>query len=170
MVTIGIVCLLASTTFCGFYMAHLFEKRYAELRAFQHGLKLFETELTYGHTPLYEAFQIISKQVEAPIGKVFYAFSQKLQEKDVQVEKAWKEVLREKSDHLALSKKDYTLLSRFAEGLGKHDLYTEQKHLENFSIHLQMQCDMAKEKIENESKMVRSLGVLIGLLLVIIFV
>lgn len=170
MATIGIVCLIASTTFCGFYVAQLFEKRYAQLRSFQHGTQLFETELTYGHTPLYEALQIISRQVEAPIGLLFDSFSKKLQAKDIQVEEVWKEVLQEYAPYLALSQADCILLSRFAEGLGKHDLYTEQKHLENFSIHLQMQCDKAKEKFEKESKMVRSLGVLIGLLLVIIFV
>lgn len=170
MVTFGIVCLVASTSFCGFYLASLLAKRYQQLLTFQYAIQLFETELTFGHTPLHEALGLIAEQIEEPLSKLFQGFSEGLLDKEVEVEQVWGRILAEHRAYLAFHQSDYAVLTRFAEGLGKHDLYTEKQQLENFRIHLQMLCERAKEKVEKESKMTRSLGVLIGLLLVIILV
>ena len=170
MMTLGIVSLIFGAAFCGFYMAHLYEKRYKQLADFLHGIQIFETELMYGHTPLHEAFQIVSEQTDPAVSKLFADFSEKLQDKEVQVESAWRTIHETHEPYMAFSKADCAVLYRLAEGLGKHDLLTEQKQLQNFMLHLQMQCEKAKEKVEKESKMVRSLGVLIGLLFVIILV
>lgn len=170
MVTAGIICLVGSTSFCGFYLARLLEKRYQQLLVFQYAVQLFETELTFSHTPLPEALRLVAAQSEKPIAILFQQFSEMLFNPDIEVEQAWRQVLNENRAYLALHTSDYAVLTRFAEGLGKHDLYTEKKQLENFQIHLQMQCEKAKEKMEKENRMTRSLGVLIGLLLVIILV
>lgn len=170
MVTIGILCIVASTSFCGFYLSSLLEKRYQQLLVLQYAIQLFETELTFGQTPLGEALQVVSGQVEQPISGLFQQFSEALLSKNIEVEKEWQKVLVRNYAYLALNPSDYALLTRFAEGLGKHDLYTEKKQLENFQTHLCMQCEKAKEKMEKESKMIKSLGVLIGLLLVVILV
>ncbi|WP_078379772.1 stage III sporulation protein SpoIIIAB [Sutcliffiella halmapala] len=165
---LGAVFIIVSTSWAGFEAARHLTERPRQLRLLKVALQSLEAEIMYGHTPLAEATKNIAKQMDKPLTWFFEAFSHKLDKANLNVKQAWQESLDEVWQSTAFKKAELEIMKQFGETLGQHDRHTQQKHILLAMTHLEREELEARDKQIRYEKMVKSLGVLSGLLLIIL--
>lgn len=165
---IGAVFIILSTSWAGFEAARHLTERPRQLRQLKVALQSLEAEIMYGHTPLAEATRNIAKQMEKPLTWFFETFSNKLEQANLHAKEAWQQSLDEVWNSTAFKKAELEIMKQFGDTLGQHDRHTQQKHIHLAMTHLEREELEARDKQIRYEKMVKSLGVLSGLLLIIL--
>ncbi|CAM4123481.1 stage III sporulation protein AB [Bacillus manliponensis] len=165
---VGAVLIVAVTTFFGFSYAKKYSERPRQLRLLKAALQSLEAEIMYGHTPLSEAASRLEKQMPKPLNWLFYSFYERLEAGEQTVREAWIDSLEENRKVMAFQDAEYEILQQFGETLGQHDRESQQKHIRLCITHLEREEGEAKELQLQYEKMIKSLGVLAGLLIVIL--
>lgn len=166
----GAILIIAAATWAGFEGAKYVAERPKQLRQLKVALQSLEAEIMFGHTPLHEASQRLARQLSKPLSELFAKFSKKLSETETTVREAWEESLNAVWKKTALKKGEYEIMRQFGETLGRHDRYSQQKHIQLALAHLAHEEQDAYEKQSKYEKMFKSLGFLSGLLIVILFI
>ncbi|EMA6341540.1 stage III sporulation protein SpoIIIAB [Bacillus cytotoxicus] len=164
----GAVLIVAVTTFLGFSHAKRYSERPRQLRLLKAALQSLEAEIMYGHTPLSEAAERLVKQMPKPLNWIFQSFSKRLDNGEQTVREAWLDSLKENWALTSLKQAEYEILQQFGETLGQHDRESQQKHIRLCITHLEREEGEAKALQQQYEKMMKSLGVLAGLLIVIL--
>lgn len=167
---IGAVFIIVATTWTGFEAARRFSERPRQLRALRSALQSLEAEIMYGHTPLHEAARRLSAQLSKPLSLFFDGFARKLTDTETTVHEAWETSLREIWKLTALKQGEFEIMKQFGETLGRHDRFSQQKHIMLTLTHLEREEADAIQSQAKYEKMVKSLGFLSGVLLIIIFI
>lgn len=164
----GAFLIIIATTWAGFEAAKHLSQRTRQLRQLKVALQSLEAEIMYGHTSLIVAAQNISKQIPKPLSWFFEQFAQKLVKGHTSVKGAWEESLLEVWRFTAFKQGEFEVLKQFGETLGQHDRVSQQKHIKLTLSHLEREEADAIDRQNRYERMVKSLGVLAGLLLVIL--
>ncbi|WP_226526515.1 stage III sporulation protein SpoIIIAB [Metabacillus niabensis] len=164
----GAFLIIIATTWAGFEAAKHLNQRTRQLRQLKVALQSLEAEIMYGHTSLIVAAQNISKQLPKPLSGFFEQFAEKLIKGHTSVKGAWEESLKEIWRLTAFKQGEYEVLKQFGETLGQHDRVSQQKHIRLALTHLEREEADAIDRQNRYERMVKSLGVLTGLLLVIL--
>lgn len=165
---IGALIIIGATTWAGFEASSRLSGRSRQLRSFKDALRLLDAEIMFAHSPLKEAAKKISKSLPFPASQFYYSFANKLSIKETDVKSAWKESLDEVWNFTDLKENEYEVLLQFGEHLGKSDKYTQQKHILAAVAHLEREEKDALDKQQQYEKIMRSVGVLSGLLFIIL--
>ncbi|WP_340085083.1 stage III sporulation protein SpoIIIAB [Siminovitchia sp. FSL H7-0308] len=165
---IGAVLIICATTWVGIESSNHFIRRTKQLRMVRESLQALDAEIMYNHTPLLEASRKLGAQLPHPIGTFFTTFSDQLKEPEVMVKNAWRESLDKIWEQTDLKQSEYEILVQFGENLGKHDRFTQQKHILLTLTHLEREESDAREKQKQYEKLMKSLGFLSGLLFIIL--
>lgn len=165
---IGAIFIVVATTFIGFEAARNLSERPKQLRALKFALQSLEAEIMYGHTPLHEAARRLAAQMAKPLSTFFESFAGKLTNSETTVKEAWESSLKEIWKSTALKQGEYEIMRQFGETLGRHDRFSQQKHIMLTLSHLEREEAEAVQAQAKYEKMVKSLGFLSGLLLIIL--
>ena len=165
---IGAAFIIVATTWTGFEASRHLTERPRQLRMLKSALQSLEAEIMYGHTPLHEAARRLSTQMSKPLSWFFEGFASKLTGSDTTVKIAWEESLNEIWKLTAFRQGEYEIMKQFGETLGRHDRHSQQKQIMLALSHLEREEADAVERQAKYEKMVKSLGILSGLLLVIL--
>ncbi|HEY2422393.1 MAG TPA: stage III sporulation protein SpoIIIAB [Neobacillus sp.] len=165
---VGAIFIIVATTWTGFEAARHLSERPRQLRALKSALQSLEAEIMYGHTPLHEAARRLSAQLPVPISTFFDAFAKKLTDTETTVKEAWGTSLKEVWRSTALKQGEFEIMKQFGETLGRHDRFSQQKHIMLTLTHLEREEAEAIQNQTKYEKMVKSLGFLTGLLLIIL--
>lgn len=165
---IGAIFIVVATTFTGFEAARNLSERPKQLRALKFALQSLEAEIMYGHTPLHEAARRLAAQMAKPLSTFFESFAGKLTNSETTVKEAWESSLKEIWKSTALKQGEYEIMRQFGETLGRHDRFSQQKHIMLTLSHLEREEAEAVQTQAKYEKMVKSLGFLSGLLLIIL--
>jgi len=131
-------------------------------------LQSLEAEIMYGHTPLHEASRRLAEQLTNPLSTFFDSFAKKLTDTETTVKEAWETSLKEVWKATALKQGEFEIMKQFGETLGRHDRFSQQKHIMLTLSHLEREEADAIDRQAKYEKMVKSLGFLSGLLLIIL--
>lgn len=99
---------------------------------------------------------------------IFQSFASRLESGEQTVREAWIDSLKENWKLTAFQQTEYEILQQFGETLGQHDRESQQKHIRLCITHLEREEEEAKALQLQYEKMIKSLGVLAGLLIVIL--
>jgi stage III sporulation protein AB len=165
---IGAIFIIVATTWTGFEAARHLSERPRQLRALRSALQSLEAEIMYGHTPLHEAARRLAAQLPKPLSAFFEAFARKLTDTETTVKEAWETSLKEVWRSTAFKQGEFEIMKQFGETLGRHDRFSQQKHIMLTLTHLEREEADAVDKQTKYERMVKSLGFLSGLLLIII--
>ncbi|MGM9987093.1 MAG: stage III sporulation protein SpoIIIAB [Bacillaceae bacterium] len=165
---IGMLAILLSTTWYGFYFSKKVSDRPKQLRMLKNGLQSLEAEIVFSQLPLSDACEKISLQFKEPLAQLFQKFATNLRMGLLNVNDAWKESVQAIKNKSALTEEDCQILLQFGETLGLHDRISQQKHILLTMNHLNRMETEAVERQQQYEKMAKMMGVLVGLLLVII--
>ena len=146
-----------SSSLIGILNSKKYSNRVSELKEFKNALNIFKTKIRYTYEPLPQIFTEISENVNSNISPVFKNAAEKM--KFCAAGEAWNLALT--IEELNIDDEDRNALKNLSKLLGKTDMTT------NF---LDKQIKEAETQKEKSEKMYRTLGMIIGIGIVIILV
>jgi stage III sporulation protein AB len=165
---VGAIIILASTSWGGLELSKILSERPKQLRSLKSALQSLEAEIMYGHTPLHEAARRLAEQLTDPLSTFFSNFATKLTTEETTVKEAWAASLHGVWKQTAMKQPELEIMKQFGETLGRHDRYSQQKQIMLTLTHLDREEAEARDIQLKYEKMVKSLGILSGLLIVIL--
>ena len=152
------------------YIGNLISKRYTlrlnELKEIKNALNIIESKIKFTYEPLADIFIQTSKMVSKNISEIFVQASNNM--KIDNAEEAWKKSIEVSLTNL--NKEDIESLKNFGKMLGKTDKEGQISRLELTKTFIEMQIEKAKTEEEKNSKLYKTLGVVVGLAFVIILI
>lgn len=169
--TFGIILILFSCTMCGFAYDMNEKKRVLQLDELFLGFNLLKSEIEYKLTPLIEALREVAIQSEHGVDKLFSIYAEKLEQKDeMNTKKMWKTTLTEVKINLRLKDEDFKLLESFGTISSHFDREVQHNNITWLLESLKEQKDNANDLYEKRSKLYKSMGILVGLSIVILLI
>ena len=155
-----------SCSLIGILISRKYVNRVNELKEFKNALNIFKTKIRYTYEPLPEIFSEISESVNPNISTVFKKAAEKM--KVCAAGEAWDLAL--KIEDLSIDDEDRNALKNLSKLLGKTDLEGQLNQIEMTSDFLDKQIRKAEIQKDKSEKMYRTLGMIMGMLIVIILV
>lgn len=140
--------------------------RVNELREFKNALNIFKSKVNFTYEPIPEIFEQISKNSTPNIGGVFKKASYNMNFKSAG--EAWNTAIE--TDILNINTEDRNILKDLGKLLGKTDLKGQVNQIDLTSSFLDDQIKKAEIEREKNEKMYRTLGMILGLGIVIILI
>ena len=157
-------CIFLSCSAIGMLISKKYEERVNQLKEFKNALNMFKTKIKFTYEPIPEIFEEISKQIQTNTGRIFKLASCNMEV--LTAGDAWNMAVD--TNILSINEEDRNILKNLSKLLGQTDIEGQINQIELTSEFLDEQIQKAeKEKVKNE-KMYRSLGVVLGLAIVII--
>lgn len=157
-------CIFLSSSAIGILISKKYEDRVNELKEFKNALNIFKTKIKFTYEPIPEIFEQISCQMDSKPGKIFKLASSNM--KLIAAGDAWNMAID--TDILSINEEDKIVLKNLSKLLGQTDMDGQVNQIELTSKFLDEQIEKAeKERLKSE-KMYRTLGMVIGLAIVII--
>ena len=155
-----------SCSLIGILISKKYSNRVNELIEFKNALNIFKTKIRYTYEPLPEIFAEISESIDSNISSVFKKASEKMN--ICSAGEAWDLAL--KIEDLNIDDEDISALKNLSKLLGKTDLEGQVNQIEMTSQFLDKQIKKAENQRLKNEKMYRTLGMIMGLGIVIILI
>lgn len=155
-----------SCSLIGILISKKYVNRVNELKEFKNALNMIKTKIRYTYAPLPEIFAEISENVDTNISNVFKNAAEKMN--ICTAGEAWDLAL--KIEDLNINNEDRNALRNLSKLLGKTDLEGQLNQIEMTSDFLDKQIRTAENQRDKSEKMYRTLGMIMGLAIVIILI
>lgn len=167
---IGGVIILTSSIVFGYYMALEYKYRIWTLDELKTGIIIFKSELIYSAPKLSDIFAKVSEKTTLEVSNLFSNASKMLAEKDGEnAESIWDHVL-DNLDIRYMSKEDIKALSEFGKSLGQPLRQSQIQSADILVAYIDEKREEARLNEQKNSKLLKSGGVLIGILVVIVLI
>lgn len=164
---IVLLLIISGSTSIGFLLSRSYTDRVKELRELSNLINMLKNKITFTHMPLGEIFEDLSKVISNKrISNVLKNVSKNIKQKSF--ENVWNEAIDKERKFLNLKNEDIILVKSLGNLLGKTDIEGQISELNQFSNMLNFQIQKAEEESKKNEKMYKSLGTIIGLVIVII--
>jgi len=168
---IGMILVFISSVGIGFSLGYMYKRRITELVEWKKSMINLKNEINFSLTPLPEAFETVGKRFDNYIGKFLLSLSNILSENSgMSMTKLKDEELKELLKDTCLNEKDINNIIEFVKTLGLND---KESQLSTINLHIetiQEEIKNAKKDEEKNSKLFRTLGVLAGIFIIVIFI
>lgn len=169
MIVIKIIILLGIfilSIYIGMLISDKYTDRVDELKDIKSALNIFETKIRYTYETIPEAFAEISKQFDGKkVGKLFKTAVEELKENTAG--QAWKCAIEK--TNLNINMEDKNAVEDLSKTLGNTDLQGQISQIELTQNFLSTQIEKAEAEKSKNAKMYKTLGGIVGLMIVIIF-
>lgn len=166
---IGALLFISMTTWIGFEISKRIDDRPKHIRQLKNALQILEAEILYSQLPLQEAFLTIAKQIPNPSRSFFENLGEAMEKGDVELADLWERQVNVLMQQSSLKKIEQEILLQFGQTLGQHDFTQQQKQIQLTVSHLDRELAEARDDQYRYSKMAKSLGILCGLFIVLLF-
>lgn len=161
-----LISIFGTSSFIGILLSKKYINRVKNLKEMKVILNQFETKIKYTYDTIPEIFKELSKNANKEVSNIFLEASNKMKSKEAG--QAWKEAIE--SSNIELNKEDKNILKGLSKLLGKTNLEGQISEIELTNTFLDKQIEIAeKEKTKNE-KLYKTLGICVGLAIVIILI
>ncbi len=159
-------CIFLSSSAIGILVSKKYEDRVSELKEFKNALNMFKTKIKFTYEPIPEIFEEISKQINSNTGKIFKLASSNMEV--LAAGDAWNMAVD--TNILSINEEDRSILKNLSKLLGQTDIDGQINQIELTSKFLDEQIVKAEKEKSKSEKMYRTLGMVIGLAIVIILI
>ncbi|MFD0675326.1 MULTISPECIES: stage III sporulation protein SpoIIIAB [unclassified Paenibacillus] len=164
----AMLILLAATSF-GFYQAQQYARRPKQIGDLIRALQRLETEIIYGSTPLPDALLQVAKTCPPPIHLIFRHVAEELTRAGGRsVQSIWQQTVSSDWRHTSMKPGEQDIFRQLGFTLGLSDGADQVKHLRLTVQQLQSELETAQEERKRYESMWRTLGLLMGALIVIL--
>ena len=154
------------STFLGYIMANKYKGRLHDLKLILSILNIIETKMKYTYEALPQIFEDISNKYTGGIGNLFKTAKDKM--KYLSAGEAWNYAIC--NSFTFMNEEDIKILNNLDKMLGKTDIEGQLSELELVKKFIETQVNNAEEEKKKNEKLYRSLGMTIGLALVIVLI
>ena len=158
--------IIGGCTALGIIYAKRYSNRVLELKEMKNALNMFENKIKFTYEDIPTVFKDISKTIKGNIGKVFENASNKMINKNAG--EAWEEALN--VTFTALKQEDIEIIKGLGRMLGKTDINGQISEIELVNEFLETQIKEAEEEKNKNYKMYKTLGIVVGITIVIILI
>lgn len=159
-------CIFLSSSAIGLLISKKYEERVNQLKEFKNALNMFETKIKFTYEPIPEIFDQISKQMQTTVGRTFKLASSNMEV--LTAGDAWD--IAVDTNVLSINDEDKSILKNLSKLLGKTDIDGQISQIELTNGFLDEQIEKAEKERAKSEKMYRTLGMVIGLAIVIILI
>lgn len=161
-----LILIFSTSSLIGIFLSKKYTNRVKNLKEFKVVLNQFETKIKYTYETIPEIFKNISNNTNIEISKIFLNAVNKMKVEEAGI--AWNEAID--NSNIEINKEDKNVLKNLSKLLGKTNLEGQLSEIELTNTFLDKQIELAeKEKIKNE-KLYKTLGICVGLVIVIILI
>ncbi|MDF2964175.1 MAG: stage sporulation protein [Paenibacillus sp.] len=166
---LGSIMILLSATWFGFYQAQQFARRPKQIADMIRALQRLETEMVYGSTPLPDALLHVANTCPSPVHLIFSHVAEELLKAGGRsVQQIWQQTVNAVWKHTSMKPGEQDIVRQLGFTLGLSDVTDQVKHLRLAVQQLQGELESAQEDRKRYESMWRSLGLLMGALIVIL--
>lgn len=156
--------IIGASSVIGLMLAKKYSNRELELKEMKNALNMFENKISFTYEDIPTVFNDVSEKIQGNVGKIFKTASKKMQ--DVSAGDAWEYSLE--NVYTSLTKEDINIIKGLGRMLGKTDLNGQISEIKLVKDFIDTQINEAKKEKEKNSKMYKTLGVVVGITIVII--
>ncbi|MGI6731271.1 MAG: hypothetical protein ACOX5F_05125 [Anaerovoracaceae bacterium] len=165
------ILIIAGASISGMLKAKSFDNRVFHLQDFISTLKILESEMKYLMDPLPEIFKRIQHIKRGMTSMLFQTTWEMLQEDQTHnFSQCWEKAVYTVYNESSLTREDKEIIVDFGMNIGKTDIENQLNIFSRTSSLLEGQVKEAIEHRTTKGKMYKSLGVAIGILVVIILI
>jgi stage III sporulation protein AB len=157
------IAIVAICTYLGFCKSRTYEIREKELKKIQSALSFFKSKIEFTYEPIQEIFTQISKSIYLHKDNIFLTTTQYMENLDVNT--SWNNAVEENYN---FNKEDKEILKMFGKLLGKTDKKGQLSEIEITQNFIEKQTKKAEEEKNKNSKLYKTIGIIVGLAIVII--
>lgn len=162
-----LVSIIACSTSIGFLLSKRYTDRLNELTDLSVLINILQNKIKFTQLPLTEVFEQIGNiSLKTNIKKIFLECGLTL--KNMNLESSWKEAIKQERAFLSITNEDVEILNTLGSTLGKSDIDGQMNEINEFRERLNIQIKQADEDKKKNSKMFKSLGTIVGLVIVIV--
>ncbi|GAB6929857.1 stage III sporulation protein SpoIIIAB [Paenibacillus sp. JCM 10914] len=166
---VGAILVIGSGTLAGFYQAQQFAARPRQIRELMLALQRLETEISYGFTPLPDALERIGASLREPLRSIFDSSAQYMRPSyGLSARDSIRKAIGENWKRSAMKSAEREVLEQLSTVLGTSDRQDQVKHIALAALQLKHEEAAARDDQIKYEKMSKSLGLLIGALIVIL--
>jgi len=167
---IGSAIVVCASSKIGYDAGNRYTRRVKEIRAFQSGLWTLQSEISFCRTMLAEALEKSSTLIQTVASDVFLNSSENLKNcSGITAKEAWAKALFDNQKKLSIGADELSILSSFGGLLGASDASGQISNIELTIAKLGVCERQAVEDEKKLTKLYRSLGVIAGVFIAIIF-
>ena len=148
----------------GLLISKKYEQRVYELKEFKNALNMFKTKIRFTYEPIPEIFREIATTIDSQIGRIFETACINMNLHTAG--EAWKIAIN--TNCLCINEEDKKILKDLSKLLGQTDVEGQVNQIDLTNSFLEEQIRKAEKVKEKNEKMYRTLGMVIGLAIVII--
>jgi len=167
----GMMLTLAASSALGLYLSSLGKFRRQDLLEFKKALLILKSEIEYIAAPLPEAIANIAVRTADPISKIFTDFALSLKDNDEgeTAYQLWLAAIHSHKKKSFLKKNDWELIESFGKTLGYLDKQMQVDSIRFVTDYVDSQVEELQAEENKNQRMYRSLGVIGGILLLVVF-
>lgn len=165
---LSMVTILICSTILGFYLSKLEGYRLKDLMNIKKMAMMLATEIEYSAS-LALALEQISSRIEGPVSLWIMDASKELSKRvGIPFLDIWSNTLNTYKGQTYLNNEDIQYIIDFGKNLGYLDKSMQHKNIKLFVNYIDEEMNVINQQKEKTSKMYRSLGFLLGLLVIIV--
>lgn len=161
-----LILILSASTYIGILISKKYLNRVKDLKEMKNALNIFSTKIKFTYEPIPQIFKEISEKVKPSIANIFLTASNEME--NINAGEAWLQALEEANTSMV--KEDIETLKNLSNLLGKVDIEGQVNEIELVETFLDTQIELAEEEKKKYVKMYKTLGITIGLAVVIILI
>ena len=161
-----LVLLLISSSYIGILISKKYQGRVKELKEMKSYLTIFCAKIKLTYQPIPQIFEELGNKENSNISYIFKTASKNMQE--MPAGEAWLKAID--MQNTELKKEDIEVLKGLSNLLGKVDLEGQVSEIELVDNFLDNQIEKAEEESKKSVKMYKTLGLTVGLAMVIILI
>lgn len=158
--------ILSASTYIGILISKKYLNRVKDLKEMKNALNIFATKIKFTYEPIPQIFKEISEKVKPNIANIFLLASNKME--NINAGEAWIQALEESNTNM--TREDMETLKNLSNLLGKVDIDGQVNEIQLVETFLDTQIELAEDEKNKYVKMYKTLGVTIGVAVVIILI
>lgn len=171
MKTILLVIIVILCSLIGYLYGEEFNKRHLQLQELMRIIIDLQNEILFLHTPIPEGLLKVSNKTDGPIKDFFIKISNKLSNNEVwDIYSAFKESIEEYKENLSLRLVDYNILLDLSKSLGETNIEGQQSIFTLAREKLNSELEISYDESKKNTKIYRTLGLGMGLMLAIFLI
>lgn len=156
--------IIGASSAIGLMLAKKYTNRELELKEMKNALNMFENKIKFTYEDIPAVFNDISQKIQGNIGRIFKTASNKMQ--NMSAGSAWEYSLE--NTYTCLTKEDVDIIKGLGRMLGKTDLNGQISEIDLVNNFIDTQIEGAKREKDKNYKMYKTLGIVVGITIVII--
>ncbi|HLR73369.1 MAG TPA: stage III sporulation protein SpoIIIAB [Pseudogracilibacillus sp.] len=165
---VGALLFISATSFIGMDYSQQLTKRPQQIKMLIQSLRLLEAEMGYSQLPLQQIFYTLSNQLTSPVALFYEGLAKELSMITEDFLIIWDKEVSKLQEQSNLKSSELDILRQFGRHIGHHTFNEQEKHITLTIYYLQHELEEANEIKQKYEKVAKSLGVLIGIFIVLL--